>query len=90
MVSAIRERVTVQTGGRIEIPSSEFPAGALADVIVVLEPVARMGSPLVGMIGRGKGCFSSPEEADRFIHKERNAWSDRIRQRPCTEQAPPS
>lgn len=74
MVSAIRERVTVQAGGRIEIPSSEFPMGAQADVIVVLEPAARMGSTLVGMIGRGKGCYASPEEADRFIRKERNAW----------------
>ena len=74
MVSAIRERVTVQAGGRIEIPSSELPAGARADVIVVLEPAARMGSPLVRMIGMGKGCFASPEEADRFIRKERNAW----------------
>ena len=74
MVSAIRERVTVQAGGRIEIRSSELPAGAQADVIVVLEPAARMGSPLVRMIGRGKRCFALPEEADRFIRKERNAW----------------
>ena len=74
MVSAIRERVTVQVGGRIEIPSSEFPVGAQADVIVVLEPMARVGSGLASMIGTGKGCFASPEEADRFIRKERNAW----------------
>ena len=74
MVSAIRERVTVQAGGRIEIPSSDLPAGAQADVIVVLEPAARMDSPLARMIGKGKGCFASSEEADRFIRKERNAW----------------
>lgn len=74
MVSAIRERVTVQAGGRIEIPSTEFPPGAQADVIVVLEPAARTLSPLASMIGRGKGCFASPEEADSFIRKERSAW----------------
>lgn len=74
MVRAIRELVTVQTGGRIEIPSSELPAGARAEVIVVLEPGARLGGSLASMIGKGKGCFASPEAADSFIRKERNAW----------------
>lgn len=74
MVSAIRERVTIQPGGRIEIPSSELPAGAQAEVIVVLEPISPTTNSLLSMVGKGKGSFASPDEADRFIRKERNAW----------------
>jgi hypothetical protein len=73
MVSAIRERVTVQAGGRIEIPSSEFPPGAQAEVIVVLEAAPSRNS-LASMIGKGKGAFATPQEADRFIRKERSEW----------------
>jgi hypothetical protein len=30
--------------------------------------------PLVSIIGTGKGSFATPEEADRFIREERDAW----------------
>ncbi len=30
----------------------------------------------VSLIGSGKGAFSSPEEADRFIREERDAWDE--------------
>lgn len=75
MVSAIRQRVTVQPGGRIEIRSSELPAGAEAEVIVVLEtaPPAPTHS-LRDLIGQGKGCYATPQDADHFIRGERNAW----------------
>ncbi len=26
------------------------------------------------IIGTGKGCFNTPEEADNFINNERNSW----------------
>lgn len=74
MVSAIREHVTVQAGGRIEIPASELPAGAEAEVIVVLEQTERRSGSLLNMLGKGKGCFTSPEAADAFIRRERDAW----------------
>lgn len=28
----------------------------------------------VALIGSGQGSFASPEEADRFIREERDAW----------------
>jgi hypothetical protein len=30
--------------------------------------------PLTSIIGTGKGSFATPEEADRFIREERDAW----------------
>ena len=73
MVRTIRERVTVQEGGRIEIPSSALPAGARADVVVVLQSQGNSGG-LRDLIGKGRGCYATPEEADQFIRGERDAW----------------
>jgi len=36
MVAAVRQRVTVQPGGRVELTSPELPAGAEAEVIVLV------------------------------------------------------
>ncbi|MGE0131343.1 MAG: hypothetical protein AB7U82_24955 [Blastocatellales bacterium] len=30
----------------------------------------------VALIGSGKGLYASPEEADRFIREERDAWEE--------------
>ena len=30
---------------------------------------------LRAIIGTGKGCFKTPQEADEFIRKERDKWS---------------
>lgn len=30
----------------------------------------------VSLIGSGKGVFASPEEVDRFIREERDAWDE--------------
>jgi len=30
---------------------------------------------LTAMIGTGKGCFKTPQEADDFIRSERDKWS---------------
>lgn len=38
MVAAIKQRVTVQEEGRIEVRSPQFHPGAVAEVIVLLEP----------------------------------------------------
>lgn len=34
----------------------------------------RSSEPLTSIIGTGKGSFATPEEADRFIREERDAW----------------
>jgi len=41
MVTAIKQTVTVQKDGKIEIPTSELPAGATAEVIVLVEGEAK-------------------------------------------------
>ncbi len=75
MVNAIKQVVTVRPGGVIEIRSPELPEGARAEVIVILEDGQRSrGKPLRSIIGTGKGCFATPEEADAFLRKERDAW----------------
>ena len=76
MVQALRQTVVVQRGGHVEVNSPELPEGASAEVIVMLE--GPMSSPysMVSMIGAGKGRFSSVEEIDAFIRKERDSWED--------------
>jgi len=32
--------------------------------------------PLTSIIGTGNGSFATPEEVDRFIREERDAWDD--------------
>jgi antitoxin YefM len=41
MVTAVRQRAIVGEGGKVEIISSDLPAGALVDVIVVVESDAK-------------------------------------------------
>ena len=74
MVRAIRQFVTVQPGGRIEIRSSDLPAGAQAEVVITVKPEAEPAQPLSSLIGKGRGCYATPDVADRFIRGERDAW----------------
>ena len=79
MMRAYRQKVIVQKGGRVEIPSSDLVPGTVAEVIV-LEPASPspVGSACTGrladLIGTCKGMFSSPAEADAFLNQERDAW----------------
>ena len=76
MNQAIKERVTIQPGGLIEIRRPELPVGATAEVIVIVNdaindiPAVSLGS----LFGKVRGCFKSGEEADAFIRSEREAW----------------
>ena len=75
MTNAIRQRVTVQPGGVIEVRSPELTAGARAEVIILLEePQEPPRRSLRSIIGSGKGCFATPEEADAFLRQERDSW----------------
>ena len=75
MTNAIRQRVTVQPGGVIEVRSPELTAGARAEVIILLEePQETPRRSLRSIIGSGKGCFATPEEADAFLRQERDSW----------------
>lgn len=72
MEQAIRRRVIVEPGGRIVIQSDELPEGAEAEVIVLLAQ-PRHASYAV-MLGSGQGTLATPEEADAFLRRERDAW----------------
>ena len=73
MVRAIKQTVTIQSGGRIELTSAELPEGRQAEVIVLVPPTPAAKSYLA-LFGSGKGGFAGPEEADAFLRQERDAW----------------
>jgi hypothetical protein len=76
MRTELRQKVTVQTGGVVTIQSSELPIGETVEVIVLIEDQQpqEQERTLTSFIGAAKGCFATPEEADQFIHQERNSW----------------
>lgn len=41
-----------------------------------LTATERPATNYVSFIGAGKGVFATPEEADRFIREERDAWEE--------------
>lgn len=78
MRNAIKQNVTVQRGGRIEVFVPELPEGTTAEVIVLgtaREESAVRKTILAGVIGKGKGAFASAREVDQFIRTERDQWT---------------
>ena len=77
MLNAIKEKVTVGTGGLIELHCPELPEGAEAEVIVFLSEGKEEGSPVAfsTLFGKVKGCFKNGREVDDFLRRERDAWS---------------
>lgn len=74
MREALREKVTIQPGGRIEVESRTLPEGLQAEIIVLLDDTVPRPVLMSAMIGAGKGCYNSPEDVDAFIRCERDAW----------------
>ncbi|MGD0089857.1 MAG: hypothetical protein ABSE73_08040 [Planctomycetota bacterium] len=85
MVTALKQIVTVQPGGRVELTSAELKPGAQAEVIVLVDQQAKPEAPnLMGLGARNPfaillnvpkgGCFKSAAEIDAFIRSERDAW----------------
>ncbi|OQY57950.1 MAG: hypothetical protein B6245_14410 [Desulfobacteraceae bacterium 4572_88] len=77
MVSAIKQELTVQQSGVIEIRSPELRPGMLAEIIILLKDDDARKSQLrrlSSLIGTGKGGFDTPEDADNFIRRERDRW----------------
>lgn len=71
---AIKKEVTILPGGRIELQSPELKPGMHAEVVILLSENNHKLSPLSSIIGKGKGGYATPEEADEFIRKERDTW----------------
>jgi hypothetical protein len=74
VVAAIRQQVTVQPGGVIEIRSPELTPGSSAEVIVLVDSAAPPagGPPLVSFVGAGNGSFRSVEEIDAYVRELRD------------------
>ena len=75
MFRAIRQKITVQAGGRIELCAPELAEGTRAEVIVIeeREPQTTLRS-LTELIGQGRGAYATPEAADAYLRGERDAW----------------
>ena len=75
MVRAIKQTVTIQPGGRVEITSDELPEGRQAEVIILVNSDAPVKKYL-SLFGSGKGGFATPEQADAFLRRERDEWEN--------------
>jgi len=73
MEKTLHQRVLIQPGGQITIRSPELPEGVEADVTVSLQDPTPTQS-YRALFGSGRGGFATPEEADAFLRKERDAW----------------
>lgn len=70
----IRQRVTIQPGGSIEIHDPQLPDGAEAEVLITVEQPPVAERPLASFLGQGKGCFKDAAEVDAFLRAERESW----------------
>ncbi len=80
MVQAVKQNVVVDPDGRIVIHVPQMKPGTRADVIVVERVESEEGDPsgdtsLSSLIGSCRGMFPTPEEADKFLTLEREAWN---------------
>jgi hypothetical protein len=76
MVQAATHRVRVQPGGRVEFCDPDLPAGAEADVIVLVRAPEDVPPPLTAFFGQGRGCFAEAADVVPFLRAERDAWDD--------------
>ncbi len=79
MSQAVRQHVVVPPDGRIVIHVPQLKPGVMAEVTVVedAEPVQldeNQTASLSSFIGACRGMFATPEEADAFLRREREAW----------------
>jgi hypothetical protein len=77
MLNAIKQEVTVLPNGVVPFRSPELRAGSRVEVIVLLKetsPSPPRKRSLLSFMGKGKGAFATPEQADAFIRQERDTW----------------
>jgi hypothetical protein len=71
MTQAIRESVTVEQEGVIEIHNPALSVGTRAEVIVLVESPVTEDQPLASFLGRARGCFADAAQVDSFLRAER-------------------
>ena len=74
----VRQQVVVGAAGRIVIQVPQLAPGTRAEVIVVEQSQEAIdgGSPVrrSSLIASCPGMFSSPQDADASLSRERDAW----------------
>lgn len=66
-VKGIKRGKTIELAEAIDIPDG-------TEVILEIIVDSAESETLTSFIGAAKGSFATPEEADRFIRQERDAW----------------
>jgi hypothetical protein len=78
MMQPLKARVRVRPDGTLRLESSGLPAGAEAEVIVLVEAsgASSLAKPkkMTELIGAGGGLFKSVEEVDAYINELRDEW----------------
>lgn len=74
MVRAIRQFVTIRSGGVIEIRSPDLPPGARVEVIVMLDEPSDPAVPISSLFGKTRGLFKNAGEVDAHLRAERDTW----------------
>jgi hypothetical protein len=74
MLQAIKRQVIVQPGGRIELTVAELEAGTSAEVVIIVPAAETQPRRLTSFLGKGRGAFATPGEADAFLRAEREGW----------------
>ena len=74
MVVAIKQTVTVQPGGVIEVRSPDLQEGTAAEVIILIQGPTPARRPLASFIGSGRGLFKDADEVDSYVRGLRDEW----------------
>lgn len=72
-IELIDQAIDIPDGTEITLIIEE-PTGATLEAYLAQIEVSADDMPLTSLIGSASGSFNSPEEADLFIRKERDAW----------------
>ena len=76
MLTLLKERTTAKPGGVIELHSPRIPAGATVLVSAIIEFQPAPPPPLATMVGKVKGLYKSPEQADEDLRAQREEWEN--------------
>ena len=75
MQKTLHVRVTVQTGGRVEIVNQELSVGEDVDVVISpAPPPATRSAYRIITEGPGQRSFKTAKEVDDYIKEERALW----------------
>ncbi len=75
MPQALKQQVTVQPGGKLELVCPELEAGQTVEVVILHEPAPRRRSAWqIINDGPRERLFKTAKEVDDYIAEERASW----------------